>query len=356
MSGRLDAGPAKRGETENTLTTRKRRVFSGTAPSGRLTLGNLLGAVGRWTVLQYETDCLFSVVDLHAVTTEHDPRELAARTREFATTLFAAGLNPDVCTVFVQGHVPEHLGLTWLMECTAYDGELRRMIQYREKARQESVRVSLLTYPALMAADILLYGATEVPVGEDQRQHVELARDLALRFNHRYGETFVVPEVTLPRVAARLSDLQEPTRKMSKSDPDDAVGVIRLLDPPEVVRRKVARAVTDSEREVRYDPGARPGVANLLDLLAAFGDDGPEALAERYASYGELKSDVTDAVVDALRPIQERYRDLVADPGYVDTALAVGAHHASDLAAPVLARAQRNFGLLPLPAPAPSPA
>ncbi|MQA78396.1 MAG: tryptophan--tRNA ligase [Streptosporangiales bacterium] len=331
---------------------RKRRIFSGTAPSGRLTLGNLLGAVGRWTVQQYEADCLFSVVDLHAPTVEHDPRQLAVRTREFATTLLAAGLDPEVCTVFVQSHVPEHLGLTWLLECTAYDGELRRMIQYREKAgRQQSVRASLLTYPVLMAADILLYDTTEVPVGDDQRQHVELARDLALRFNHRYGETFVVPETVLPRVAARLSDLQEPERKMSKSDPDEALGAVRLLDPPDVVRRKIARAVTDSEREVRYDPAARPGVSNLLDLLAAFSDDGPEDLATRYATYGELKADVTDAVLDALRPVRERYATLVADPGYVDTALALGAQHATELAAPVLARAQCAFGLMPLPAP-----
>lgn len=332
---------------------RHRRIFSGTAPSGRLSLGNLLGAVGRWTVQQYEADCLFAVVDLHAVTLEHDPRDLRARTREFATTLFAAGLDPNVCTVFVQSHVPAHRELTWLLESTATDGELRRMIQFKEKAAtQQSVRASLLTYPALMAADILLYDTTEVPVGEDQRQHVELARNLALRFNGKYGETFVLPEVRLPRVAARLYDLQDPRKKMSKSEPDDALGVIRLLDPPDVVRKKVARAVTDSEREVRYEPETRPGVANLLTLLAAFGEDPPETLAERYADYGSLKADVTDAVLDALRPIQTRYAELVADPGYVDTALALGAEHARDLAGPVLARAQRAFGLLPLPTPA----
>ncbi|MQA04423.1 MAG: tryptophan--tRNA ligase [Streptosporangiales bacterium] len=335
---------------------RHRRIFSGTAPSGRLSLGNLLGAVGRWTVQQYEADCLFAVVDLHAVTVEHDPRDLRARTREFATTLFAAGLDPNVCTVFAQSHVPAHRGLTWLLESTATDGELRRMIQYKEKAAaQQTVRASLLTYPALMAADILLCDTTEVPVGEDQRQHVELARNLALRFNAKYGETFVLPEVRLPRVAARLYDLQDPTRKMSKSEPDDALGVIRLLDPPDVVRKKVARAVTDSEREVRYDPAAKPGVANLLTLLAAFGEDPPEQLAERYPDYGTLKADVTHAVVDALRPIQHRYAELQADRSYVDTALALGAEHASDLARPVLTRAERAFGLLPLPAPAPVP-
>ncbi|MGH3097193.1 MAG: tryptophan--tRNA ligase [Streptosporangiales bacterium] len=326
----------------------KRRIFSGTAPSGRLSLGNLLGAVGRWTVQQYEADCVFCVVDLHAVTSEHDPRELAARTREFATTLLAVGLNPEACTLFVQSHVPEHLGLAWLMESTAYDGELRRMIQYKEKsARQESVRSSLLTYPALMAADILLYETTEVPVGDDQRQHVELARDLALRFNRKYGDTFVVPEVALPRVAARLRDLQEPTRKMSKSEPDVAPGVIRLLDPPDVVRKKIARAVTDSERDVAYDPDARPGVANLLELLAALTDEPPEKLACRYDGYGPLKRDVTDAVVEELQPVQQRYAALEADAGYVDTVLALGAQHARERAAPVLARAQHAFGLLP---------
>lgn len=328
----------------------RQRIFSGTAPSGRLTLGNYLGAIRHWVVAQHETDSLFCVVDLHALTSPHDPAVLRERTLEIANLLLAAGLDPSACTIFVQSHVSAHAELTWLLESTAYDGELRRMIQYKEKARRQGreVRASLLTYPALMAADILLYDVTEVPVGEDQRQHVELARDLAERFNNRYGETFVVPRVVLPPVAARVMDLAEPTRKMSKSAPADAPGVVFMLDPPDVVRRKVMRAVTDTESDVRFDPEAKPGVSNLLAILAGCAGGDPAELAKRYSTYRELKADVADAVVDVLRPLQERYAELAADSMTVRNVLRAGRDRAADLAMPTLRRAQNAIGLLPV--------
>ncbi|RST03231.1 tryptophan--tRNA ligase [Streptomyces sp. WAC05374] len=328
------------------------RIFSGVKPTGHLTLGNYLGAVRRWVeVDQHRADALFSVVDLHALTVEHDPARVRRLSRQAATLLLAAGLDPGRCTLFVQSHVDEHARLSYLMECTATDGELRRMIQYKEKAARaraggESVRVSLLTYPALMAADILAYETDEVPVGDDQAQHVELTRDLAVRFNQRYGHTFTVPRATRPEVAARVMDLQDPTGKMGKSH-ENGAGIVYLLDEPEVVRRKVMRAVTDSGREVVYDREASPGVANLLDVLAACGGGNPEALAGVYQSYGALKGDVAEAVVERLRPLRERHAELAADPGYVDKVLREGAERARGIARPVVDRAYRAVGLLP---------
>ncbi|MER7620842.1 tryptophan--tRNA ligase [Streptomyces sp. NPDC126503] len=329
-----------------------KRIFSGVKPTGHLTLGNYLGAVRRWVeVDQHRSEALFSVVDLHALTVEHDPGRVTRLSRQAATLLLAAGLDPRLCTLFVQSHVDEHARLSYLLECTATDGELRRMIQYKEKsvrAREsgEGVRLSLLTYPVLMAADILAYGTDEVPVGEDQRQHVELTRDLAVRFNQRYGRTFTVPRATQPEVAARVMDLQDPTTKMGKSHAEGA-GIVHLLDDAETVRRKIMRAVTDSGREVVYDRESRPGVANLLDVLAAATDGDPEALAGGYASYGALKKDTADAVVELLRPVRERHAELAADPGYVHGVLRDGAERARGMARPLVDRAYRAIGLLP---------
>ncbi|MBY8847038.1 tryptophan--tRNA ligase [Streptomyces sp. SP2-10] len=334
------------------------RVFSGIQPTGHLTLGNYLGAMRRWAeVDQHRADSLFCVVDLHALTVEHDPARVRRLSRQTATLLLAAGLDPDVCTVFLQSHVDEHSRLSYLLECVATDGEMRRMIQYKEKAAKErerggSVRLSLLTYPVLMAADILAYGADEVPVGEDQAQHVELTRDLAVRFNQRYGHTFVVPRTTLPQVAARVMNLQDPTRKMGKSE-DSGAGVVYLLDEPDTVRKKVMRAVTDSGREVAYDREGRPGVANLLDVLAACTGGNPESLAGVYDSYGSLKKDTAEAVVEVLRPLQARHRELCADPAYVEGVLRDGAEKARALARPMVDTAYRAIGLLP---PVPEPA
>ncbi len=267
------------------------RVLSGVQPSGDLHLGNYLGAFRNWVADQHDFDAFFCVVDLHALTLDYDPALLAAKTLETAENLLAVGLDPAVCTVFVQSHVPEHPRLEWLLECTATYGELRRMTQFKDKGgEQETVRAGLLTYPVLMAADILLYEADRVPVGDDQRQHLELTRDVAARFNNRYGETFVVPEAAVPTVAARVMDLQEPTRKMSKSV-SSPLGTVLVLDPPEEIDRKVRKAVTDTETEVRYDPARKPGVSNLLELLSASTGGDPAELA---------------AALRQLRPVESR--------------------------------------------------
>ena len=323
------------------------RTLSFVVPSGSLTLGNLLGAIRQWVPSQQGTDSLYGVADLHALTSQHDPPLVRERTREQALTLFAAGLDPSRCVVFVQSHVPAHAELHWLLEATAYDGELRRMIQYKEKAAQQnSVRAALLAYPVLMAADILLYQVAEVPVGEDQAQHLELARDLAARFNGAYGQTFTVPRAVLPRAAARVMDLQDVHRKMSKSAPPDATGVIRLLDKPDLVRRKIARAVTDSGRDVVYDPVTKPGVANLLEIAAACSGTSPESVATQTQSYRELKEACTDAVLGVLAPLQARYADLAGDPSFLMRALADGAEQACELAAPTLRAAKAAIGLM----------
>jgi tryptophanyl-tRNA synthetase len=265
--------------------------------------------------------------------------------------LLASGLDPELCTVFVQSQVDEHTRLSYVLECVASDGEMRRMIQYREKAVRErarggSVRLSLLTYPVLMAADILAYGADEVPVGDDQTQHVELTRDLAVRFNQRYGHTFVVPRATRPAVGARVMNLQDPTSKMGKSE-DVGPGIVYLLDEPDVVRKKVMRAVTDSGRDVEYDPEGRPGVANLLEILAACTGGEPSELSGAYESYGDLKRDTAGAVVEVLRPVQDRHRELCADPGFVEGVLREGAERARAMARPTVDAAYRAIGLLP---------
>ncbi|MEU8890215.1 tryptophan--tRNA ligase [Streptomyces sp. NPDC048442] len=330
------------------------RIFSGIKPTGHMTLGNYLGAVRQWTeVDQHRGEALFCVVDLHALTVEHDPARVLRLSRQVGTLLLAAGLDPAGCTLFVQSHVDEHARLSYVLECTASDGEMRRMIQYKEKTVQaqaagESVRLSLLTYPVLMAADILAYGASEVPVGDDQTQHVELTRDLAVRFNQKYGQTFVVPRATRPTVAARVMDLQDPASKMGKTTVGTG-GVVFVLDEADVVRKKVMRAVTDSgSGAVEYDREKKPGVANLLEVLAACGGGGtPEELAGSYASYGALKKDVADAVVEVLRPVRERHAELAADPGYLDGVLREGAARARAMARPTVDAAYRAIGLMP---------
>ncbi|WP_328583097.1 tryptophan--tRNA ligase [Streptomyces sp. NBC_00370] len=328
------------------------RIFSGLKPTGHLTLGNYLGALRQWAdVDQHRADALFCVVDLHALTVEHDPARVRRLSRQAATLMLAAGLDPALCTVFVQSHVAEHTRLSYLLECVATDGELRRMIQYKEKSERarttgQSIRFSLLSYPALMAADILAYAADEVPVGADQTQHVELTRDLAERFNQRYGPTFTVPRATPPAVAARVMDLQDPTSKMGKSH-EATSGIVYLLDEADVVRKKIMRAVTDSGREVEYDREARPGPANLLEILAACEGRNPDELAGGYESYGALKKDTAEAVVELLRPLRERHAALAADPEYVDGVLREGAERARGMARPVVDAAYRAIGLLP---------
>lgn len=321
------------------------RVFSGIQPTGDVHLGNYLGAVRRWVREQHVDDSIYCVVDLHALTVPQDPAELESKILQLTQLLVAAGLDPDVCTLFAQSQVPEHAELGWVMSCTASFGELRRMTQFKEKAdRADFVSAGLFVYPALQAADILLYDTDKVPVGEDQRQHLELARDLAMRFNARYGDTFVVPEHALPPVAARVMDLQHPQRKMSKSV-ESPQGTVLVLDDPRVIERKFRRAVTDSGTEVRYDPVAKPGVSNLLSILAAATDGDPDALAGRYSQYGPLKADAAEAVIELLRPVQDRFAELVADPAHVQKILALGAAKARETAMGTMRRVKERLGL-----------
>ena len=328
------------------------RVFSGMQPSGAVHLGNLLGALTSWVALQEEADCVYSVVDLHAITApdDHDPALLRRRTLDLAAVLVGVGVDPARSTLFVQSHVREHSELAWLFNCVATFGELGRMPQFKEKSagRDASVSVGLFGYPVLQTADILLYHATKVPVGEDQRHHIELARDIGQRFNHRYGEVFTLPTAILPPVAARVMDLQEPTRKMSKSATSEK-GIVHVLDEPDVVAAKFRSAVTDSDGEVRADRAAKPGVTNLLEILAAVTSSSVDAVVEEHAGagYGALKSAAAEAVVAFLEPMRLRTLELAADPAELERLLADGAVRAREVAAPTLERARSAMGLLP---------
>ena len=325
------------------------RVLSCIQPTGVVHLGNYLGALRTWVSGQHECDAFHGIVDLHALTVTDRPGVLGASTLELAATLFAVGLDPDVATVFVQSHVPEHAQLGWVMECTVSYGELSRMTQFKDKsAKREAdfISAGLFTYPALQAADILLYDADEVPVGEDQRQHIEITRDIAMRFNGRFGKTFVVPKIITPRAGAKVTDLQEPTAKMSKSAASDA-GIVYLLDEPSAIIKKFKRAVTDSDGEVRFDRTEKPGISNLLEILAACTGRTPEQTAAGYTQYGPLKADAGEAVVEVLTPIQHRYRELMGDQAELSRLLRVGADKARSVASATLARTFSNIGLLP---------
>jgi len=321
------------------------RRLSGFKPTGHLQLGNYLGAIRPMLQAQYTSDSVVLVVDLHGLTVEHNPMRLRSLTEEQAMVLLAAGIDPRHCTFYVQSHVPEHYELHYLLESATSYGEAHRMVQFKEKSvAGAQVRLSLLTYPVLMAADILLHDTDVVPVGDDQDQHVELARAVANRFNGRYGETFVVPRAEHPQTAARIMDLSDPTTKMGKTSAVHS-GTLFLLDPPDVLRRKVMRAVTDTGTEVRYDPEAKPGVSNLLEILAGCVEDTPTALAGLFDSYGELKSAVADSVVATVSPIQQRFDDLAKDPDYVREILADGAARARERAARTVRRAKEAIGL-----------
>ena len=324
------------------------RVLSCIQPTGAVHLGNYLGALRNWVDGQHDKDVFHGIVDLHALTVTTEPDVVGPATTDLAAMLFAIGLDPEIATVFVQSHVPEHSQLGWIMECTVSFGELSRMTQFKDKsARREAdfVSAGLFTYPALQAADIVLYDADEVPVGEDQRQHIEITRDIAIRFNSRFGDTLVVPEAVTPRAGARVMDLQEPTFKMSKSGDSDA-GCVFMLDTPAAIEKKFKRAVTDSENEVRYDIAAKPGVSNLLDILSAATGGDRERLAEEYSQYGPLKSDTAAAVIELLQPIQERHRELMADPAELSRLLGLGAERARSVASDTLERVHRSIGLL----------
>jgi tryptophanyl-tRNA synthetase len=326
--------------TTTTATLTRARRLTGLKPTGHLQLGNLLAAIRPLANAQHEHDSVVMIVDLHALTVEHDPHRVRELTLEQAAVMLAAGVDPEHTTMYVQSHLSEHAQLHYLLECTTGYGEARRMIQFREKsAGPDPVRLSLLTYPVLMAADILLHDTDEVPVGDDQSQHLELARDVAYRFNTRYGNTFTVPRVVNPPFAARIMDLSDPLAKMGKSNQVTA-GVIGVLDPPDVVRRKVMRAVTDNRSVVRHDREHQPGVTNLLEILAACTGDHSFELG----SYGALKTAVADAVIAVLEPIQRNYAQLV--PSDVAKVLRDGAARARPRAAATLRRATEAIGLV----------
>ena len=317
-------------------------------PTGEVHLGNYLGALRNWVSGQHENDVYHGIVDLHALTITEKPGVLGDQTLSLAAMLFAVGLDPDVATVFVQSHLPQHSQLAWIMECTVSYGELSRMTQFKDKAAKREadfVSAGLFTYPALQAADILLYDAQEVPVGDDQRQHIEITRDIAIRFNHRFGDTFVLPKAVTPKAGARVMDLQNPSAKMSKSASGDA-GLVYLLDEPTAIERKFKRAVTDSSSEVLYDREGKPGVANLLEILAAATGTTPQKAAESYSQYGPLKADTGAAVVAMLAPIRERYKQLMNDRAELARLVRRGDERAEAVASATLARAHKAIGLL----------
>lgn len=322
------------------------RVFSGIQPTGELHLGNHLGAVRNWVSMQHDTEAIFCVVDLHALTVPKSPGEARDATLRLSQLLIAAGLNPDECILFVQSHVREHTECAWLLECNVSFGELSRMTQFKDKSdHQNFISSGLFTYPALMAADILLYDTAEVPVGDDQRQHIEITRDIAERFNSRYGQTFVVPDAVIPAAGARVMDLQHPENKMSKSS-ESPQGTVNVLDDPKTIEKKFKRAVTDNDSEVRFNPAEKPGVSNLLSILASATATTPDDVAGNYTQYGALKVDTAEAVIEMLRPLQQRFADLQSDPGETARLLAVGADKARNIASVTMKRAKANIGLL----------
>jgi len=331
---------------------RRPRVLSGIQPTAdSFHLGNYLGAVRNWVALQDTHDAFYCVVDLHAITMGHDPMALRNRTRLSVAQLIALGLDPERCTIFVQSHVPEHAQLAWVLSCITGFGEASRMVQFKDKSAKSGAdanSVGLFTYPILQAADILLYQADQVPVGEDQRQHLELTRDLAQRFNTRFGQTFTIPAAYIARDTAKITDLQDPTAKMSKSA-SSPNGIIELLEEPSRSAKKIKSAVTDTGREILYDEENKPGISNLLTIYAALTGRTIDELLEQYDGhgYGDLKKDLADIVVEFVKPIQERTRAYLEDPGYLDKVLAVGADKARAVSAVTLGAAYQNVGFLP---------
>ena len=324
----------------------KKRVFSGIQPSGDLHIGNYLGALRNWVKIQHDYECVFGIVDLHAVTIYQEPAELQAKIEEIAALFLASGIDPKVSTIMVQSSVPAHAELAWMLTCVTPVGWLERMTQYKAKAQaQETVGDGLLQYPVLMAADILLYQAAIVPVGDDQSQHLELTRDIAQRFNTLYGDTFVVPQTSLPMVGARVMGLDDPEKKMSKSAQGSG-HAIALLDAPDAIRKKIMRATTDSSPAVDFG-SLGPGVANLLTIFQAFSEWPDERMQSHFSGmrYGELKKQVAEAVVAGLELVQKRYREIVAEPGYLKSVLNEGAARVSPIANETVALVKRRMGL-----------
>jgi len=326
----------------------KRRIFSGIKPSGGLTIGNYLGAIKNWLKLQEEYDCLYCIVDLHALTVRQDPIELRQRTMSLAALYIASGLDPDKNTLFIQSSVSAHAELAWILNCYAYVGELGRMTQYKEKAQKHSDNINsgLFTYPVLMAADILLYDTDLVPVGEDQKQHLELSRDIALRFNNIYGDVFTVPEVYIPKAAAKVMDLQNPLKKMSKSD-DDVNSYVLLLDSPDLIMKKFKRAVTDSESCIVFDKEKKPGIANLMEIYSAITGKAFEEIEHEFESkgYGAFKTAVGESVVGILKPLQAKYKEIMSDKDSLEKIIFEGSQKAKSMSAITLKNVYERLGL-----------
>lgn len=332
------------------MEEKKKVIFSGIQPSGQLTLGNYLGAIKNWVKLQDEYDCYFCVVDLHAITVKQEPKDLRARTLEVMSIYMAAGIDPEKNTIFIQSHVPAHSEAAWLLNCYSYMGELGRMTQYKDKSQKygESIASGLFNYPVLMAADILLYQTDLVPVGSDQKQHLELARDLAQRFNNLYSETFVVPDPYISKTGAKIMDLQDPTKKMSKSD-DNPNSYILIMDPPEVIRKKISRAVTDSIGAVKYTD-EQPGVKNLMTILSTITGEPFEEIEKKYEGqgYAQFKKDVAEAIVAELEPIQIKVKEFVANKAYLESIYKAGAEKANYIANKTLRKMQKKIGFIPV--------
>ena len=333
-------------ETTAVRPEKKPVIFSGIQPSGTLTLGNYIGALRNFAKLQDEYDCIYSIVDMHAITVRQNPADLRRRCMELAAIYMASGIDPKKSLIYCQSHVTGHAELAWILNCFTYMGELSRMTQFKDKAAKhaDNINAGLFTYPVLMAADILLYQTNLVPVGVDQKQHLELCRDIAQRFNGVYGDVFTIPEGYIPKVGAKVMSLQEPTRKMSKSDPEDTY--VALLDDPDTIRRKIKRAVTDSDGEIRYDPEAKPGVSNLLSIMSALGAGSLEALQAELAGqgYGALKARAADCVIAALEPLQAEFKRLIADKAYLQGVLDENARTATYLANKTLRKVQKKVG------------
>lgn len=335
--------------SENTNNEVKKVIFSGIQPSGDLTIGNYLGALKNWVKLQNEYNCYFCIVDLHAITVRQKPADLRRRSLELLSIYIAAGISPEKNTLFIQSHVPAHTELAWILTCNTYMGELSRMTQYKDKSQKygNSIGAGLFNYPSLMAADILLYNADLVPVGKDQTQHLELTRDLANRFNSAYSDTFKIPEGYIAKEGAKIMDLQEPTKKMSKSS-DNPNSFILIMDPPDVIRKKISRAVTDSLGVINYSD-EQPGVKNLLNIISAIKGIAPEELVKNYKDkgYADLKKDAADTIIDELTPIQEKVKELMKDKKYLESIYKEGAQKASYAAAKTLRKVQKKVGMIP---------
>lgn len=332
------------------MDEKKKVIFSGIQPSGNLTLGNYLGALKNWVKLQDQYDCYYCVVDLHAITVRQEPKELRRRTLEVLAIYLAAGIDPEKNTIFIQSHVPTHAEAAWLLNCYTYTGELGRMTQFKDKSSRygESVCAGLLNYPVLMASDILIYNADLVPVGKDQKQHLELTRDLAERFNNLYSPTFNIPEPYIPEAGAKIMDLQEPTKKMSKSS-DNPNSYILIMDPPEVIRRKIGRAVTDSIGVVKYSD-EQPGVKNLITILNAITGMTIEEIENKYQGqgYAQFKVDVAEAIVNELEPIQKKVNEILNDREYIESIYKKGAEKAYYVSSKMLRKMQKKIGFIPV--------